>query len=121
MGLGADSRYYLSQGFRVLAVEANLRAIEVAMGIDWVQPLVLSGRLSFLHAAVAPPGGGAGRTTIFAFDERPEQSNAQSWVREVGGKAEAVRGGPQSKMSMVCGSCRQDGDDDQCDGSMNFI
>lgn len=91
MGLGADSRYYLSQGFRVVAVEANLRAIQVAMAIDWVKPMVLEGRLSFLHAAVAAPGEGGQRTTIFAFDERPEQSNAQAWVRDVGGKAESVR------------------------------
>eukprot|EP00439_Symbiodinium_sp_Y106_P006348 s3800_g1.t1 len=50
MGLGADSRYFLSQGFRVVAVEANRRAIQVAMTIDWVKPLVLEGQLVFLHA-----------------------------------------------------------------------
>eukprot|EP00435_Cladocopium_sp_Y103_P038065 s1080_g10.t1 len=91
MGLGADSRYYLSQGFRVVAVEANRKAIEVAMTIDWVQPLVLEGRLTFLHAAIAGVGQGGSRSTIFAFEERPEQSNAQPWVEDFGGKAESVR------------------------------
>ncbi|CAJ1406338.1 unnamed protein product [Effrenium voratum] len=91
MGLGADSRYFLSQGFRVLAVEANYKAIEVAMAVDWVKPLVLEGRLTFLHAAIAPPGKGGQRTTIFAFEDRPEQSNAQSWVKDFGGVAESVR------------------------------
>ncbi|CAK9039256.1 unnamed protein product [Durusdinium trenchii] len=53
MGLGADSRYYLSQGFRVVAVEANRKAIEVAMTIDWVKPLVTE-----------PLLGGKGRAEI---------------------------------------------------------
>ena len=91
MGLGADSRYYLSQGFRVVAVEANRKAIEVAMTIDWVKPMVLEGRLTFLHAAIAAVGQGGSTSTIFAFDERPEQSNAQAWVEDAGGKAESVR------------------------------
>ncbi|CAE7503628.1 unnamed protein product, partial [Symbiodinium pilosum] len=72
MGLGADTRYFLSQGFRVVAVEANRRAIEVAMTVDWVKPLVLDGQLVFLHAAVAPPGMGGSTTTVYAFDERPD-------------------------------------------------
>ncbi|CAE7944831.1 unnamed protein product, partial [Symbiodinium necroappetens] len=41
--------------------------------------------------AVAPPGGGGSTTTVYAFDDRPEQSNAQAWVEEVGGVATSVR------------------------------
>eukprot|EP00931_Biecheleriopsis_adriatica_P073789 TRINITY_DN48009_c0_g1_i1.p1 TRINITY_DN48009_c0_g1~~TRINITY_DN48009_c0_g1_i1.p1 ORF type:complete len:438 (-),score=99.03 TRINITY_DN48009_c0_g1_i1:85-1398(-) len=91
MGLGADSRYFLSQGFRVVAVEANSKAIEVAMAIDWVQPMVLEGRLTFLHAAIAPPGEGGSSTTIWALPQRPEQSNNQKWVETQGGVAEEAR------------------------------
>ncbi|CAL1152100.1 unnamed protein product, partial [Cladocopium goreaui] len=54
-------------------------------------PLVLEGRLTFLHAAIAGVGKGGSRSTIFAFEERPEQSNAQPWVEDFGGKAESVR------------------------------
>lgn len=91
MGLGADSRYYLSQGFRVAAVEANLLSIQAALTVDWVKPLVLSGRLSFLHAAVAPPGTGGGTLTLFSLPYRPEQSTSLTEVAEGDGEPVAVR------------------------------
>lgn len=91
MGLGGDSRWYLSQGFRVVGVEANRRASQVAASVEWVQSFLLSGQFSVLHAAVAPPGEGGKTTTIYTLGHRPEQSNAQEWVTDHGGMPEKVR------------------------------
>lgn len=85
MGLGADTRYYLSQGFRVVAVEANPLSVSAALTVDWVKPFLHSGQLSVLNAAVALPGEGGGTTTLFTVPQRPEQSHGNAWVAEAAG------------------------------------
>lgn len=91
MGLGADTRYYLSQGFRVVSVEANPRAVQTAVSDSWTQKFLRSGQLSFLHAAIAPPGRGGGSTSFFALPHRPEQSNVEPWLQAEGGAHIKVR------------------------------
>lgn len=91
MGLGADTRYYLSQGFRVVSVEANPRAVQTAVNDEWTQKFLRTGQLTFLHAAVAPPGRGGGSTSFFALPHRPEQSNVEPWLQAEGGAHIKVR------------------------------
>lgn len=91
MGLGADTRYYLSQGFRVASVEANPRSVQTAVSDTYTVPFLSTGQLSFLHAAVSPVGRGGGTTKFFAFSTRPEQSNVEEWLEEQGGEPIFVR------------------------------
>jgi len=91
MGLGADTRYYLAQGFRVVAVEANPQAISTAISDRWTAPFLRSGQLSILHAAVSAPGKGGGSTSFFALPHRPEMSNSDSWIASDGGERISVR------------------------------
>jgi len=91
MGLGADTRYYLSQGFRVVAVEANPGSISAALSVEWIKPFLQTGQFSFLNAAVAPPGTGGTTTTLFTVVHRPEQSDGRAWVGQAGGKPVSVR------------------------------
>lgn len=69
----------------MLAVEANRRSIDTALSVDWVRAFLRSGHLSFLHAAIAPPGQGGSTITLFELPHRPEQSNAQSWLMAANG------------------------------------
>lgn len=91
MGLGADTRYYLNQGFRVVGVEANPRALVTAVGDVWTQPYLQNGQLSFLHAAVAKPGRSGKSVPFFIIPHRPEQSNKESWITVDGGQPIVVR------------------------------
>lgn len=76
MGLGADTRYYLAQGFRVLAVEANPAAIAKAMTDPWIVTFWESRQLDVLHAAAVGPGKATEAMPFYAFADRPEQSRS---------------------------------------------
>merc|ERR1740121_3400955 len=84
MGLGADSRYYLRQGFRVLAVEANPVAVEAALGDPGTAPYLVSGQLTVLNAAIAGPESNETKTSFWVIPQRPEQSKALDLVRVFG-------------------------------------
>merc|ERR1711924_215650 len=91
MGLGADTRYYLSQGFRVVGVEANPGAVNTTVSDKWTAPFLRSGQLTVIHAAVAKPGQGGGSTSFYSLPHRPEMSNAQEWVTSDGAEKISVR------------------------------
>lgn len=91
MGLGADTRYYLSQGFRVLSVEANPKAVQTATMDKYTMPYLTSGQLTFLNAAIVQPGKGGGSLPFFPFSTRPEQSNSEQWMKEQGIQPMLVR------------------------------
>merc|ERR1740121_2930421 len=91
MGLGADSRYYLRQGFRVLAVEANPVAVEAALGDPGTAPYLISGQLTVLNAAIAGPASNETKTSFWVIPHRPEQSKALDWVALDGGEEVSVR------------------------------
>merc|ERR1719424_257784 len=91
MGLGADTRYYLSQGFRVVGVEANPGAVNTTVSDDWTGQFLRSGQLTVLHAAVAKPGEGGGSTSFYSLPHRPEMSNSAEWVTTEGGIKQVVR------------------------------
>lgn len=91
MGLGADTRYYLWQGFRVVGVEANPDAIKAAVSDEWTGPYLRSGQLSVLNVAVAKPGSAEKSISFYSVPHRPEMSNAQEWVTDDGGQETKVR------------------------------
>lgn len=91
MGLGADARYYLRQGFRVVAVEANPLALDAALSDPGTHPYLVSGQLTVLNAAVASPGAEGAKTSFWVIPQRPEQSKASSWIAADGGVEVTVR------------------------------
>jgi len=91
MGLGADTRYYLRQGFRVVAVEANPLAVETALSDPGTAPYMQSGQLTVLNAAVAGPNSKDKDVSFWVIPHRPEQSKAVSWVAMDGGEEVTVR------------------------------
>lgn len=91
MGLGADTRYYLSQGFRVVGVEANPLSVHTAVSDAWTAPFLRSGQLSVLNAAISPPGKGTGSRSFYALPHRPEMSNAEEWITRDGAQRMSVR------------------------------
>eukprot|EP00927_Polykrikos_kofoidii_P063293 TRINITY_DN58101_c0_g1_i1.p1 TRINITY_DN58101_c0_g1~~TRINITY_DN58101_c0_g1_i1.p1 ORF type:complete len:459 (-),score=56.14 TRINITY_DN58101_c0_g1_i1:39-1415(-) len=91
MGLGADARYYLAQGFRVVAVEANPTAIETAVADDGTAGYLRSGQLSVLNVAIAGPDDDKSHVRFFELPKRPEQSKALEWLTQDGGVEVSVR------------------------------
>lgn len=91
MGLGADSRYYLRQGFRVVGIEANPVALDTALADPGTQPYLLSGQLTLLNAAISPANGTEASMPFWVIPHRPEQSKAVSWVALDGGEEVSVR------------------------------
>lgn len=91
MGLGADARYYLRQGFRVVAVEANPLAIDTALSDPGTASYLLSGQLSVLNAAIADPSSEEVQTSFWVIPHRPEQSKTVSWLALEGGEEVSVR------------------------------
>lgn len=102
MGLGADTRYYLTQGFRVVAVEPNPMAIAKATADGWLEAFLRSGQLVIMAGAVAD---GAtkdqedGVMRFFVSDVRAEQS------RGISVRPEERGGGKMLDVQMV--SCSQ--------------
>eukprot|EP00747_Dinoflagellata_sp_TGD_P122482 gnl/TRDRNA2_/TRDRNA2_173639_c0_seq1.p1 gnl/TRDRNA2_/TRDRNA2_173639_c0~~gnl/TRDRNA2_/TRDRNA2_173639_c0_seq1.p1 ORF type:complete len:421 (+),score=44.85 gnl/TRDRNA2_/TRDRNA2_173639_c0_seq1:101-1363(+) len=91
MGLGADTRYYLFQGFRVVAIEANSRSIQTALADRWTKPFLESGQLSIVNAAISSASASGMPTAFFSLPERPEQSSGMSWTMEAGAEKSSVR------------------------------
>lgn len=73
MGLGADTRYYLSQGFRVVAIEASSTAISRATSDAWLKPFQASRQLVVLESVLIADGQ---ENVYFTDYERLEQSRA---------------------------------------------
>eukprot|EP00929_Paragymnodinium_shiwhaense_P040210 TRINITY_DN21002_c0_g1_i1.p1 TRINITY_DN21002_c0_g1~~TRINITY_DN21002_c0_g1_i1.p1 ORF type:complete len:473 (-),score=65.39 TRINITY_DN21002_c0_g1_i1:26-1444(-) len=74
MGLGADTRYYLSQGFNVVAVEANSASIKQALDDEWTKHFTEAGQLLVLHTAIQAANESGGVTQFYASADRAEQS-----------------------------------------------
>eukprot|EP00408_Alexandrium_pacificum_P016316 CAMPEP_0171200074 /NCGR_PEP_ID=MMETSP0790-20130122/23793_1 /TAXON_ID=2925 /ORGANISM="Alexandrium catenella, Strain OF101" /LENGTH=456 /DNA_ID=CAMNT_0011665443 /DNA_START=32 /DNA_END=1402 /DNA_ORIENTATION=+ len=91
MGLGGDSRYYLKQGFRVVAVEANPLAVDAVLADSRVRSFMATGQLSVLNAAIAAHGSKKSRAAFFVYPRRPEQSKALAEIVLDGGKEVSVR------------------------------
>eukprot|EP00928_Gymnodinium_smaydae_P018698 TRINITY_DN17126_c0_g1_i1.p1 TRINITY_DN17126_c0_g1~~TRINITY_DN17126_c0_g1_i1.p1 ORF type:complete len:461 (+),score=109.40 TRINITY_DN17126_c0_g1_i1:109-1491(+) len=91
MGLGADARYYLRQGFRVVAVEANPEAIEAAISDDNMSHYLRSGQLSVVNAGVSAPDSNETEVSFFVLPKRPEQSKVLEWITQDGALEVTVR------------------------------
>merc|ERR1740129_242248 len=76
MGLGADTRYYLAQGFSVVAVEANPNAIELATADKWLTPFIQTEQLKVVHAGVVAASKKGKPMEIYTLNWRPEQSRS---------------------------------------------
>lgn len=91
MGLGGDARYYLKQGFRVVAVEANPLAVDAVIADSQTVPFLETGQFTVLNAAVAAYDSTEPRVAFFVYPRRPEQSKALPEVALDGGKEVSVR------------------------------
>lgn len=63
---GADTRYYLDQGYRVVAVEANPNLVSKAQAA--FADAIAAGQLNVVHAAVCPESGQQLRLNICGED-----------------------------------------------------
>lgn len=88
MGLGGDTRYYLQQGFRVVAVEANPLAVEAVLLNPKTAPFLQTGQLTVLNAAVSSHDSLQSRVSFYVLPRRPEQSKALPDVVRVDGQEE---------------------------------
>eukprot|EP00929_Paragymnodinium_shiwhaense_P079274 TRINITY_DN41262_c0_g1_i2.p1 TRINITY_DN41262_c0_g1~~TRINITY_DN41262_c0_g1_i2.p1 ORF type:complete len:445 (+),score=71.98 TRINITY_DN41262_c0_g1_i2:125-1459(+) len=91
MGLGADTRYYLSQGFRVVGVEANPQAVQGAIADPATSTFMQTGQLNIVNAAIVSPDSNDTAIKFFILPKRPEQSKALEWITQDGGQEVSVR------------------------------
>jgi FkbM family methyltransferase len=90
MGLGADTRYYLSQGYSVVAIEANPSATEVVRAnFTFLRNAVTDGRLTIMNAAVGDESFAS--IPFYAFGERPEHSSDDIAIHHEGGEKHDIR------------------------------